>query len=62
MKINDMVSRFVEDLTFEALIIWADTLSVEHNENSWLNDEYPDREDELRVAVANAMSNLGAKQ
>ena len=41
MDIDDLIDQFVEDLDFEVLIIWADILDVEHDENMWLDDMWP---------------------
>ncbi len=45
---------YVDEMTFEALLLEADNLGVPHDEGGWLDDEYPDKEDELRVEVINA--------
>ncbi len=49
----------VELMGFRALVNWADKLGVSHDEGHWLDDEWPDKEDELRVAVAEAMGKVG---
>jgi hypothetical protein len=59
MNMADIIDQFTEDLTFDALIIWADILKVEHDEGMWLDDEWPDRESELRTKVAEAMERVG---
>jgi len=59
MTINDFAAQFVEDLSFDVLLIWADILDVDHDEKQWLDDMWPDKESELRTAVAEAMANLG---
>lgn len=51
--------EIVEGLCFETLIRCADLLEVTHNYEQWLDDEWPDKEDELRVKVAEAMEKLG---
>ncbi len=61
MTITGLIEQFVEDLDFDMLIDWADILNVEHDEKNWLDDEWPDKENELRVAVAEAMRNIGKK-
>ncbi len=58
MKIADFASAFVECLDFDTLIVWADILNVPHDENYWTDDDMPDKEDDLRVAVAEAMSKV----
>lgn len=59
MDIDDLIDQFIEDLDFEVLIIWADILGVEHDEDFWLDDMWPDCESELRVEVGDAMRNVG---
>lgn len=61
MDINDLIDQFVEDLTFEALIIWADLLDVEVNYPP-LDDIWPDWDNELRVEVGEAMAKVGRKE
>ena len=53
--------QYVEDLAFDSLLIEADNLGVPHDEECWLDDDYPDKEDALRVEVINALNELGAK-
>ncbi len=55
---SDFALQLVEDMEFDVLIAWADILKVPHDENQWLDDEYPDKTDELRVAVADAMGKV----
>ena len=57
--IDDLATQFVEDLTFEALLIWADTLGVFHDEKTWFGDTGLEKDNELRIAVAEAMAKLG---
>ena len=47
--------QFVESFPFSTLIIWADILNVPHDEYHWPD---PDKEDDLRVAVAEAMEKV----
>ena len=61
MKMIDLCNQFAEDLEFGVLIGWADILAVDHNENEWLDDEWPDREDELRAEVADALFVAGER-
>lgn len=61
MDIDDLIDQFVGDLKFEVLIIWADILNVEHDEDMWLDDMWPDAEEELRTEVAEAMCKVGEK-
>ena len=56
---SDLATQFVEDLEFDTLLVWADILKVSPDENQWLDDDWPDREDDLRVAVAEAMGKVG---
>ena len=50
--------QYVESLAHDSLIIEADNLGVAHDEECWLDDEWPDKEDELRVRVINALNEL----
>ncbi len=59
MSIDDLIDQFVEDLDFDVLLCWADILGIGHEEETWLKDEWLDREDELRVLVAEAMGKVG---
>lgn len=61
MDMDDLIDQFVSDLDFEVLIIWADILNVEHDEDMWLDDMWTDCEDELRVEVAEAVRKVGEK-
>ncbi len=49
----------LDTLNFAGLIKLADKFGVPHNEDRWLDDEWLDKEDELRVAVAEAMEKAG---
>lgn len=65
MDIDDFINQFVEDLSIDALAIWADILDVEVNPPP-IDDMYPDFDNELRIEVAealvNALSKIGNKQ
>ena len=56
---NHVIEQLVDDMEFDTLIVWADILKVPHNENYWTDDDMPDKTDELRVAVAEAMGKVG---
>jgi len=62
MDIDDLIDQFVEDIDFDTLIMWADTLGVEHDEGQWLDDMWPDRDNDLRMSVGNAMRLVGVKE
>lgn len=49
----------IDTINFAGLIKMADKFGVPHNEDKWLDDEYPDKTDDLRVAVAEAMEKVG---
>ena len=53
--VSDICLMLVEDMAFDTLLTWAETLAVPHDVRFWLDDEWPDKEDALRVAVAEAM-------
>ena len=51
MSIEGDIDNLIDSLSFSAIIQWADTYDIPHYEDQWLDDEWPDREDELRVQV-----------
>ena len=50
---------FVESMSLTLVIAWANLLGVEHDKDSWLDDEYPEKEDVLRARLAAAMTQIG---
>ncbi len=50
---------FVESMSLTQVVAWADILGVEHDKESWLDDEYLEKEDDLRVRLAVAMTQIG---
>ena len=59
MEIDDLINQFTEDLTFEALLVWADILGVYHDENTWHKEQWTGEEIQLRDDVAEAMGKVG---
>lgn len=53
--------QYVEDLAFDSLLIEADNLGVFHDDKCWFDDEWPDKEDALRVEVIEALYKSLAK-
>ena len=56
---SHFTQQLVEDMEFHVLIAWADILNVPHDENYWNGDDMPDKTDDLRVVVAEAMDKVG---
>lgn len=56
---DELATAFVDSMSLDTMITWAAILSVPHDKHSWLDDEWPDKEDDLRVAVAEAMLKVG---
>ena len=52
-------NSFVESMSLAQVIAWANILGVEHDKESWLDDEYPEKEDNLRVSLAEKMAQVG---
>ena len=50
---------FVESMDLTEVVAWANKLGVEHQKESWLDDEYPDKESDLRVRLAATMIQIG---
>lgn len=61
MRTENAIGQFVDALEFDTLVVCAGILNIEPDEQSWLDDGWPDREDKLRVAVAEAMMKVGQK-
>ncbi len=53
------IEVFVESMDLAIVIAWADRLGVEHDKESWLDDEYPDKENDLRDRLAEKMGQVG---
>ncbi len=49
----------VETMEFKSLIAIADILGISHNYGEWLDDDWHDKENDLRVAVTEAMERIG---
>lgn len=56
MDMDDFINQFVEDFSFEDLVVWADILDIEVNPPP-LDDMYPDWDNELRIEVAEQLVN-----
>ncbi len=56
-----IMENIVDALDFPLLIAWAEILKVDHFDimGDPLDDELPDKEDKLRIAVADAMGKVG---
>ncbi len=59
MSLDMLAAAFVDELDFDTLIVWADILSVPHDEHTWMDDDWTYFENDLRVAVAEAMEKVG---
>ena len=53
------IDSFVESMDLTQVVAWANKLDVEHNKESWLDDECLEKEDDLRVRLAEAMAQVG---
>jgi len=56
--IDDCIDHLIENMDFDELIIWANSLKVDHNEEIWFDDMWPDLEDNLRLEVAEALTRV----
>ena len=50
---------FVENMDLAEVVAWANKLGVEHQKESWLDDEYLDKESDLRVRLVATMMQIG---
>lgn len=58
MTIDGTIDHLVDRLSFDHLRKWADRFDVAYDHSQWLDDEWPDKEDELRTDLADAMKEL----
>ncbi len=57
--ISDFAMDLVECLDLTTLLAWADIFKIPHLVDQWKEDDWCETEDELRVAVADAMGKVG---
>ena len=57
-SLDDLIYQFTEDLDLDALKDWCTILSVDYDVESWLDDDYPEKDMELRTQLAEAMTKL----
>jgi len=48
---TSVTEQYVEDMSFGALIAYCNIYGVDHDEEQWLDDEWHDKESELRVKL-----------
>ncbi len=58
LKSDRNYAQYVGKMSFDELIMEADMLGVGHDEEHWLDDEWPDKEDGLRSDVIDAIGSL----
>lgn len=56
--IDDCLSHLTSHMSFEELIIWADALEVDHDQECWADDEWTNLEDKLRGEVGEVLGVL----
>ena len=63
MGLETFAANFVDALDFKTLIAWADMLGIDHFDimGDPFDDELPDQEDKLRIAVVEALLKVGSK-
>ena len=59
MQMEDLVNQFVSDLDFDVLVGWCDIFGIDHEEEMWLDDDWPDKDMELRGELADKMFDVG---
>jgi hypothetical protein len=55
MSIEGDIDNLIDSLSFSAIIQWCATYDIPCHPEEWGDDEYPDKEDELRVQVKDCM-------
>ena len=57
--LSDLILQLVEGMDFDTVMDWADIFKIPHLVDQWHDDNWCETEDELRVAVAEAMGKVG---
>ncbi|KKM86007.1 hypothetical protein LCGC14_1283390 [marine sediment metagenome] len=57
-KMKPNIEQFVDELDFDMLIILARGLGLPFDHTQWTDDQWPDKEDELRVALAERLQEV----
>ena len=61
MKTSTAIEQYIDDLeNFETLINYCNMFQIPHNETAWIDDEWIEKEDELRTKLAEAMTKARA--
>jgi len=58
---DNLIEQFVDDLKFDVLIGWCGIFNIPTNVDQWADDEWVDKESELRIQVAAAICQFGKK-
>ena len=59
MTVEDLITQFVEDMAFSTLLNWACIFHIAVDTGMWLDDEWSEKEDELRKEVVDAILRVG---
>ena len=59
MAFEHLLTDYLDALPLDNLVAWADLLGVRHDRDRWLDDDYPDKEEDLRTRVEHAVSLIG---
>ncbi len=59
IKSKPNIEQFVDELSFDLLVILGKALGLPFDHTQWLDDEFPDREGELRVALVERLEEAG---
>ncbi len=57
-RLGEIIDEFVSELEGDSIVNMADVLSIEHDRDNWLDDEYPGKEADLAVKVGEKISEL----
>ena len=59
VSIDTHIDNLIDSLDLDQLIAWADKLGVCHTKSQWLDDQFPERIEQLRDRVSESMKGIG---
>ena len=62
MKAEAYIANLVNGLTEDSLFIWTMLFKVDNDHSQWLDDEWPDKLDDLRTKLTETMIELWRKE
>ena len=52
---NGVTEQYIDDMSLKVLLAYCNIYGIDHDQERWLDDDYPDKEDELKVKLKDIM-------